>query len=123
VGESSQWTTIVNSAEENRAKFFKFLDAKPLFSTLYGMYMVTLKELQAVLKVNTQTGQSGEVNETSLESKAQDDDFQEVKRCKRCISNDTSEMTMKLTKSVLISTTVKQTPKAVPTQLLRTPQN
>jgi hypothetical protein len=47
------------------------------------MYMVPLKELQAVLKVNTQTGQSGAVNKTSLESKAQDYEFQEVKRCKR----------------------------------------
>jgi DNA-directed RNA polymerase specialized sigma54-like protein len=54
------------------------------------------------------------VNKTSLESTAQDDDFQEVKRCKRHVSNDTSKMTMKSTKSVLISTTVKQTPTAVP---------
>jgi hypothetical protein len=52
VGESSQWTTIVNSVEENRAKFCKFLDGKPLFSVLYSIYMVTLKELKAVLKVN-----------------------------------------------------------------------
>jgi hypothetical protein len=54
VGESPQWTTIVNSAEENRANFCEILDRKPLFSTLYGMYTVTLKKLQAVLKVNTQ---------------------------------------------------------------------
>jgi hypothetical protein len=79
------------------------------------MYTLTLKELQAVLKVNTQTGQSGAVNKTTLESTAQDDDFQEVKRCERCISSDTSEMTMKSTESVPISTAVKQTPKAVPT--------
>jgi hypothetical protein len=43
------------------------------------------------------------------------DDFQEVKRCKRCISNGTSETAKKLTKSVPISTAVKQIPKAVPT--------
>jgi hypothetical protein len=55
VGESSHWTTIMNSAEENRPMFCKFLDGKSLFSALYGMYMVTQKELQAVLKVNTQT--------------------------------------------------------------------
>jgi hypothetical protein len=83
VGESSQWTTIVNGLEENRAIFCKFLDGKPLFSALYGMYTVTLKELQAVLKGNTQTEQSGTVNKTSLDSTAQDDDFQEVKRRKR----------------------------------------
>jgi hypothetical protein len=114
VGESSQWTTVVKSAEENRDKFCKPLDGKPLFSALHDMYMVTLKELQAVPKVNTQTGQSGAVNKTSLKSTAQDDDFQEVKICRRRISNDTSETTMKSNKSVPISTTVKQNPKAAP---------
>jgi hypothetical protein len=34
VVESSLWTTIINSAEDNRAKFCKFLDGKPLFSAL-----------------------------------------------------------------------------------------
>jgi hypothetical protein len=86
------------------------------FSAHYCMDTVTLKELQAVLKVNTQTGQSGLVNETSLESTTLDDDFQEVKRRKRRISNDISETTMKLTNSVPISTAVKQTPKAVSTR-------
>jgi hypothetical protein len=79
VGESSHWTTTLNSAEENRAKFCKFLDGKSLFSALYGMYTVTLKELVAILKVNAQEGQSGVMNKTSLESAAQDDDFQELK--------------------------------------------
>jgi hypothetical protein len=102
------------SCRENRAKVCKFLDGKLLFSALYGMYTVTLKELQAVLKVNTQTGQSGAVNKTSVESTAQDD-FQELERRKRCIFSDTSATTMKSTKSVPIQTTVKQTPKAVPT--------
>jgi hypothetical protein len=82
VEKSSQWTTIVNSAEENRAKFCTFLDGKPLFSALYGTYTVPLKKLQAVLKVNAQTGQSGAVNKTSLESRGQDDDFQEVKNAR-----------------------------------------
>jgi hypothetical protein len=45
VGESPQWTTILYSVDKNRANFCKVLDGKPLFSTLYGMYMVTLKEL------------------------------------------------------------------------------
>jgi hypothetical protein len=48
-----------------------------LFSTLDGMYMVTLKELKADLKVNAQAGQSGVVNKTLLESTAQDDYFQQ----------------------------------------------
>jgi hypothetical protein len=67
----------VNSAEENRANFCKVLERKPLFSALYDIYTVTLNELKAVLKVNTQGGRSGAVNKTSLESTAQDDDFQE----------------------------------------------
>jgi hypothetical protein len=66
--------------------------------------------------MNTQTEHSGAGKKTSLESTAQDDDFQEVKRCKRRLSNDISETTMKSTKSVPISTTVKQTPVAVPTR-------
>jgi hypothetical protein len=85
------------------------------------MYAVTLKELQAALKVNTQTGQSGAMYKTLLDSTAQDDDFQEVKRRKGLVSNDTSETTMKSTKSVPVSTTVKQTPKAVPTRNFFTP--
>jgi hypothetical protein len=38
VGESLEWTTIVNRAEENRTNFCKGLDGKPLFSALFGMY-------------------------------------------------------------------------------------
>jgi hypothetical protein len=58
------------------------------------MHTVTLRELQTVLKVSTQTGQSGAVHITSLESTAQDDDFQEVKKHNRRVSIDTSEMTV-----------------------------
>jgi hypothetical protein len=43
------------------------------------MYAVTLNELKAILKVSAQERQNGTVNETSVESMAQDDDFQEVK--------------------------------------------
>jgi hypothetical protein len=42
VGESSQWTTIVNSAEENRAKFYKFLDghiAKIMPTQVFGCHL------------------------------------------------------------------------------------
>jgi hypothetical protein len=44
------------------------------------MYAVTPNELMAVLKVSAQGGQSGAANNTSVESTAQDDDFQDVKR-------------------------------------------
>jgi hypothetical protein len=92
--------------EENRENFCKGLDGKPLLSALYGMYMLTLNELKAVLKVSAQAGQSGVVNETSVESMAQDD-FQEEKRCKRHISYDTLQTAKKSTKPVPTTAAVK----------------
>jgi hypothetical protein len=62
VGESPEWTTIVNSAEENRTKFCKGLDGKPLSSALYCMYMVTLNELKAL---SAQAKHCGTANKTS----------------------------------------------------------
>jgi hypothetical protein len=53
VGESSEWTSVVNGAEENRANFRKGLDGKPLFSALYIMYMVTLNEMKRHISNNT----------------------------------------------------------------------
>jgi hypothetical protein len=78
VGESSEWTSVANSAKENRASFYKGLDGKPLFSTPYIMYTLTLNEL----KVSAQVGQSGVVRKTSVESMAYDADFHEVKTSK-----------------------------------------
>jgi hypothetical protein len=95
VGESSEWTSIVSSVEDNRANFCKILEGKPLFSSLYDIYTLTLNELKAFLKVNAQTGQCGAVTKSSLESTAHDDDFQEVKISKRHISDDTSQTAKK----------------------------
>jgi hypothetical protein len=78
VGESSEWTSVVSSVEENRANICKAVDGKRLCSALYGMYTVTLNELKAVLNVSAQAGQSGEENKTSMASMAQDDYFWEV---------------------------------------------
>jgi hypothetical protein len=97
VGESSEWTSIMSSAEENRANFSKIQKGKPLFSALYGICTLTLNELKAVLKVNAQARQCGAVTKTSLESATHDDDFQEVKRRKRHISHDTSQRAKKST--------------------------
>jgi hypothetical protein len=58
VGESFQCTSIVNSTE-NTANYCKGLDGKTLYSAVYCMYTVTLKELKAVLKVSAEAGQSG----------------------------------------------------------------
>jgi hypothetical protein len=52
VGERSEWTFIVNNAEEKRANFHKALDEKRLFRALYGMYAATMNELMAILKAS-----------------------------------------------------------------------
>jgi hypothetical protein len=121
VGESSEWSSIVNSAEENRADFCKGLDGKLLLSALYGMYTVSLNELKAVLKVSAQAGQSGAVNKTSAESTAQDDDFQEVKRRKRHISNYTWRTAYKSTKPIQTSEAFKLLPKEMLTRTFFAP--
>jgi hypothetical protein len=56
-----------------------------------------------------------------LESTAQDDDFREVKRRKRHISNDISQTAKKSTKSVPTSTAAKLPAKAVVTHNLVAP--
>jgi hypothetical protein len=54
-----------------------------------------LNELEAVLKVKAQPGKCGAVTKTSLQSAAHEDDFQELKRRKRHISNGTSQTAKK----------------------------
>jgi hypothetical protein len=107
--------------QENRVNFCKALNGKPLFSAVYCTYALALNELKAVLKMSAHAGQSSAVNKTSVESTAQDD-FQEVKTRKRHISN-TLQIAKKSTKLVPTYAAVKMPPKAVLTQLLRTPQN
>jgi hypothetical protein len=87
------------------------------------MYTITVNELMAVSKVSAQAGQGGVVNKTSVESVAQEDDFEAVKSCKMHISNNTSQTAKKLTKPVPTSTAVKLPPKAVLTHNFFTPQN
>jgi hypothetical protein len=113
VGGSSEWTTIVNSAEENRANFCKVLGWKPQFSALYCMYTATMNELKAV---SAQPKHSGAVNKTSLKPTAQVDDFQKVKRRKRHNSNDNSQSVNKSTKTIRTSAAVKLPPNAVSTR-------
>jgi hypothetical protein len=112
MGENPEWTTIVISMEVNRANFCKGLDGKPLFSALYGMYMVTLNELKAV---SVQAKHSVTANKTSLEPTAQDEEFWEVKRRKRQNSNGKSQLAKKSTKTFSTSAAVKLPPKAVST--------
>jgi hypothetical protein len=65
-GKALSGPPIVNSAE-NRVNFCKAVDGKPLSSTVYGMYMVTLNELKATMKTILQAGQRFIVNKTSVE--------------------------------------------------------
>jgi hypothetical protein len=113
VRESSEWNSIPNSAEGNRVNFCKALDGRPVYSALYGMYTVTPNELKAVLKVSAQEVRSVAVNKTSVEPTAQDDDFQEVKRRKRNIFNNSSQTAKNSTEPVPTSVSVKMPPKAV----------
>jgi hypothetical protein len=53
------------------------------------------------------------VNKTSVESTAQGDDFREIKRCKRHISNNTSQTAKNSTKQAPKSAAVKLLPKAI----------
>jgi hypothetical protein len=115
VGESFEWTSILSSVEENTANFCKAVDGKPDFSALSavcGMYDVTLNELKAVLKVSAHAGQSDAMSKTSVRSTAHDDYFQEVKRRRRRISNNTSQTAEKSSKPVPTTATVKLPPKA-----------
>jgi hypothetical protein len=116
VGESSEWTSIVKSAEENRAKFYNGLDGKPLFGALHDMYKVKLNKLKAVFKVSPQAGESGAVNITSKECMAQDHDFRKVKRRKWHVTNDASPTAKKSTRPVPTSASVKLPPKSVLTR-------
>jgi hypothetical protein len=41
VGESAEWSAIVNSADENGAIYCKGLHGKPLFNALYDIFTLT----------------------------------------------------------------------------------
>jgi hypothetical protein len=88
VGESSEWNSIANAAEDEgeQSKLLQNSRWEAGCSLLYGMYTVTLNKLRAILKMSVQAGQSGVVNKSSVESTAQDDDFRGVKRSKSQIS-------------------------------------
>jgi hypothetical protein len=86
VGNSEQWSEIVNSAVENRQNLCKALSGKTLFSALYGTYTVTLQELKAELKANTLASQC----KTPKSAATQEDGFKEVRRQKRHSTDETA---------------------------------
>jgi hypothetical protein len=83
-GESEQWSSIVNIAEENKQNFCTALNMKTLFSALYGTYIVALQELKAMLKASSPAGKS----ETTKCAASKEDGFKEVRRRKRHNTNE-----------------------------------
>jgi hypothetical protein len=96
VGDSSDWASVVDSAEENRANYCKALLGKTLFSALYGTYTVTLNALKAILKASTQPGQNNAPTSVHQQS-TKDDGFQEVRRRKRQCSEESAKVSKKPT--------------------------
>jgi hypothetical protein len=91
VGESNQWSAIVNVAQENKLHFCKALNGKPLFSALHGSYTVALPELKAVLKASNSAGQS----QTPKPPATQEDGFKEVQRRKRHSTDEAARSSKK----------------------------
>jgi hypothetical protein len=87
--ESEQRSSIVSTAEENRASFCKALSGKTLYSAQYGIYTVTLNELKGLLKTSTTAK-----NETTGASR-QEEGFQDVRRSKRHNTQETAKTSKK----------------------------
>jgi hypothetical protein len=98
VGESAEWSAVVNAAEENGASYYKGLRGKPLFSALYGTYTVTLQKLKAVIKARTLADQTN-IPKT-IGQQTNEDDFQEVWRQKRRATDGTTGTSKKNLSSV-----------------------
>jgi hypothetical protein len=91
VGESSQLSSIVSTAEENRQNICKVRNGKKLFSALYGTYTVALHELKAVLRASNPAGQS----KTPKSAATQEDGLKEIRRRKRHSTNETAPTSKK----------------------------
>jgi hypothetical protein len=78
VGESAEWTSIVNTVEDTRARYCIALSGSVLFSVLHGAYIVALKILKSLLKSSNSAGGTA----TGIESvkPTQEDGFKEVRR-------------------------------------------
>jgi hypothetical protein len=85
------------------------------------MYTITLNELKGVQKMCAHAGQSGVTNKTSVESTAQDGDFQKVTWRKMHTCNNTLETTKKWDKPVPTPAAVKLPSNATLTRKFFTP--
>jgi hypothetical protein len=109
VGESTQWTAIVNAAEDNRASYCKALSGKVLFSALHGPYTVALKELKSLLKASNSAG--GTNTKTESVKPSLDDGFKEVRRRKRHSTNEAAPISKKLAAEAKSTTNPKVAPR------------
>jgi hypothetical protein len=95
VGESDKWTAIVNTVEENCVNYCKAFSGKTLYSTLYGMYTVTLKELKGLVKASIFAEESSNTDVTE-EQPDEEEGFQEVRRHKRHSTDETAKTAKKV---------------------------
>jgi len=82
VGQSEEWSRIVNTAQEDRTKHCAILQGKCIFSALYGVYCHILTSLKAVLQksVGRETETFQIIRPTPTVASANDtDEFQEKK--------------------------------------------
>jgi hypothetical protein len=93
VGDSAEWTPIVNTAEDNRASYCKALSGSVLFSALHGVYTVALKDLKSLLKSSNSAGGTA----TGIESvkPTQEDGYKDVRRRKRHSTNEAAPTSKK----------------------------
>jgi hypothetical protein len=121
VGERAEWSAIVNAAEENGASYCKGLHGYPHFSALYGTYRVTLQELKAMRKTSTLAGQTNIPKATGQQT-TQEDGFQEVRRRKRRVTDETTGTSKKAPVQTKTSPALNTPLKEVDTRNLSPPQ-
>jgi hypothetical protein len=83
VGDRDQWSSIVNTAENNSQNYFKALCGKTMYSTLHDTYTVALQESRALLKANTSADPTLTPTPTPKPASNQEDGFTEVWMWKR----------------------------------------
>jgi hypothetical protein len=89
VGESVQWTSTVNTVDDNRSTAKLKLERSSLVPCI-GTYTVTLNESKTVLKASTLEGQTTSPKAAG-EQITQDKGFKEVRRHKRCNTEDETQ--------------------------------
>jgi hypothetical protein len=77
VGDSEEWTAIVNTVEENRVNYYKALSEKTLYSALYGTNIVIVKELKGMVKAIIFAEESSNT-EVTEEQPSEEEGYQEV---------------------------------------------